>query len=327
MSGLTLERLLFDPAVPVEGPLVGSYLLGAGGTVISETGTALDVNIASAMGLGIYAEDAAAVSGDLGQPALVLRQDTLAPGATSTDGDYAWLKSNVNGELYVLDTSSLARLVLINSDTTSINGHLATIDTNLASLRKAEDAAHSSGDFGVMSLAVRNDTGAVLAGADGDYIPFSTDSLGRLYVSGVLAGAVADDAVDSGNPIKMGSRSTNQAVALSAISAAGDRADLISDLYRKLYVNSSSTIPVSHAAVTTGLTEVAIPAVAGQTRVMLQNVSDKSIFIGATGVSVSGATRGLEISKGGTFAGELTQSSALFAISSAAAKDLVVFRY
>lgn len=327
MSGLTLERLLFDPAAPTDGPLVGSYILSAAGVVITQTGTALDVNIASAMGLGVYAEDAVAVSGDLGQPALVLRQDTLAPGATSTDGDYAWLKSNVNGELYVKDSDVLARLVLINSDTTAINGHAATIDSNIASLKKLEDAAHSSGDAGIMALAVRNDTGAVLAGSDGDYIPFSTDASGRLYVSGVLAGAVADDGVDSGNPIKVGSRATNQAVALAAISAAGDRADLISDLYRKIYVNNSSTIPVSHGVITTGLAEVAITAVAGQTRVMLQNVSDKSIFIGATGVTISGATRGLEISKGGTFAGELSQSAALFAISSAAAKDLVVFRY
>lgn len=47
---------------------------------------------------------------------------------------------------------------------------------------KAEDAAHSSGDKGVMVLAVRNDAHATLA-ADGDYIPLSVDSSGDLHVS------------------------------------------------------------------------------------------------------------------------------------------------
>lgn len=47
----------------------------------------------------------------------------------------------------------------------------------------AEDAAHSSGDKGVMALAVRKDTPTQLAGADGDYTPFISDSNGRIRVS------------------------------------------------------------------------------------------------------------------------------------------------
>lgn len=49
-----------------------------------------------------------------------------------------------------------------------------------ASVIKAEDAAHSSGDSGIMMLAVRNDAGTVLAGTDGDYVPLTTDSNGNL---------------------------------------------------------------------------------------------------------------------------------------------------
>lgn len=55
---------------------------------------------------------------------------------------------------------------------------LATI----AALSKVEDAPHSSGDTGVPMWAVRNDTGAVFAGSDGDYIPFATDATGALRV-------------------------------------------------------------------------------------------------------------------------------------------------
>lgn len=48
---------------------------------------------------------------------------------------------------------------------------------------KAEDAAHATGDYGVMALGVRQNTAAALAGSDGDYQPFIFDSSGRLWVA------------------------------------------------------------------------------------------------------------------------------------------------
>ncbi len=56
-------------------------------------------------------------------------------------------------------------------------------DTQIAALSKAEDSAHVSGDRGIMSLAVRNDTKGALAGTDGDYIPFQMNASGELYVA------------------------------------------------------------------------------------------------------------------------------------------------
>lgn len=49
-----------------------------------------------------------------------------------------------------------------------------------SSLGKAEDAAHTSGDIGVMALGVRNDADAALSGTDLDYTPLAVDSAGRL---------------------------------------------------------------------------------------------------------------------------------------------------
>lgn len=63
-------------------------------------------------------------------------------------------------------------------------------------LAKAEDAAHSSGDQGLMALAVRQDTAAALAGTDGDYIPLIVDSSGRLHVN-VGSALAASRTVDS----------------------------------------------------------------------------------------------------------------------------------
>lgn len=83
--------------------------------------------------------------------------------------------------------------VTIASDS---SGNIATIGTSVTpgtgalNLGKAEDAAHTSGDVGVMALGVRKDTAVALAGIDGDYQPFIFDASGRLHVS-VGAGTIA----------------------------------------------------------------------------------------------------------------------------------------
>lgn len=48
-------------------------------------------------------------------------------------------------------------------------------------LSKAEDTAHTTGDHGIMALAVRSDDLAALAGTDGDYTPLQVDALGAVY--------------------------------------------------------------------------------------------------------------------------------------------------
>lgn len=57
----------------------------------------------------------------------------------------------------------------------------------ITNLLKAEDAGHSSGDSGVMALAVRNDNGTALATTDLDYIPLQTDANGALRISGTIS--------------------------------------------------------------------------------------------------------------------------------------------
>lgn len=58
-----------------------------------------------------------------------------------------------------------------------------TPGTGATELGKAEDAAHSSGDVGVFSLAVRDDAcDTYNAGAAGDYAAIKVDSVGRMWV-------------------------------------------------------------------------------------------------------------------------------------------------
>jgi hypothetical protein len=153
-----------------------------------------------------FMEDTPNTSGDVGLHVLTVRQDTLAT-STSTNGDYADFKVNALGELYVTDTSGNSLLTTIDAslnaietstgsiDTklTTTNSTLATIDTSLnnietdiANLTHVEDTPHTSGDTGLMPLAVRNDAGTALA-ADGDYIPFTTDATGALRTTTTIS--------------------------------------------------------------------------------------------------------------------------------------------
>ena len=79
---------------------VAAWLSDGSGNAITSTGGALDVNVATISGLAIFAEDSAHTTGDDGQHVLAVRQDTLAA-STDADGDYASLKVNAAGALYV----------------------------------------------------------------------------------------------------------------------------------------------------------------------------------------------------------------------------------
>ena len=83
--------------------------------------------------------------------------------------------------------------------------------TGATNLGKAEDAAHSSGDTGVMTLAVRNDTPAALGGSDGDYAPLQVNSAGSLYTK--------DESGEAGSILVTGTTAVTSAISGTAFIA------------------------------------------------------------------------------------------------------------
>ena len=279
----------------------------------------------------VYAEDSAHVTADEGAFVLAVRSDTKASTA-GTDGDYAALIQDADGDLYVTDTVSQGLLTTIDADTGGIlidTGTIATdtsviagdttsIDGLLTALSKAEDSVHGSGDQGFMSLAVRNDTESSLVSADGDYAPLQVDSVGRLRVIGDLdvVGNVADDGVDSGNPLKVGMRGLDQGSVWGALSAANDRADMVSDLYRRQLINNAPNIGVKATQVsvdtTAGGTNLSPTPQAGRMKMDIRNTGSQDIFIGASGVTIG---TGFQVSKGEALTVEIGEAIDLFAIT------------
>jgi hypothetical protein len=76
--------------------------------------------------------------------------------------------------------------------------------TTAANLGKAEDAAHTSGDVGLMSMGVRKDTNSQIAGSDGDYTPGAFDAYGMAFTR-----------EDHTNRIKCGTAAVSVAVILT----------------------------------------------------------------------------------------------------------------
>lgn len=197
------------------------YLMSAGAVDESGNWQPLNINAAGALLVdaqvnfaGDYAEDSAHVSGDIGLFSLSVRRDARSSG-TSADGDYASFNTNAVGELWVKDADALAQLVLANASLDAIEASVASIDTKastiitntgntatsvasidstLLALSKAEDAVHASGDRGIQSLAVRKDAQGSNA-ADGDYTSLLTWSEGSLKVVDVSNGAILQQQV------------------------------------------------------------------------------------------------------------------------------------
>lgn len=184
----------------------------------------------------------------------------------------------------------------------------------------AEDSAHSSGDKGQFILVVRNDTQGTLAGTDGDYAPLQVDSVGRLRVItdvDLLGDLNGDDDVDSEDPLKVGTRAVTGP--LGQVSASGDKANMISDRYRRLYTLDTANIAVlasQQDVDNAGEVQLAASALSGRRKLFIQNLSNsQDIYIGATGVTTAD---GFQIRRGSTWEFALGADVSFYAVGPSA---------
>lgn len=169
--------------------------------------------------------------------------------------------------------------------------------------------------------------GAFIRSADGSLI---TDTAGALDIniksSDIdirvdldLDNLVADDAPDTEDPIKVGTRAVNS---LAAISAAGDKANMISDLRRRLLVNTSANISTLATAVNVTNVATVLPATAlvGRTKMTIQNTSNADVFIGGSGVTTA---NGILLAKGTSLTEDFGEYSLVYAIAATAGPHVV----
>jgi hypothetical protein len=138
--------------------------------------------------------------------------------------------------------------------------------TGATNLGKAEDAAHASGDTGVMALGVANNLQITLAGTDGDYCPIGTDLKGNVRV----IGNIPDGEVDTGSPIKIGAIAyspdgTSPGTAVNEFDRTNAKADLDGRLLTNPYHPTTKTVHLDGSSAYTDQALIADPGDGFQT--------------------------------------------------------------
>jgi hypothetical protein len=191
--------------------------------------------------------------------------------------------------------------------------------TNLVDIAVG-DAAGAVATNGLYMMGIRQDAGGSPVSADGDFHPFVFNGDGELKVAADLTSDTADDAVDAGNPIKVGGRGVSGA--LTALSASGDRYHLLGDLYRRTWVNTSYNIGMNTvaASVTTTAAEVLGTPLAGRRSVTIQNKGVQSVFLVESGATAK--TDGIEIPKNSSATFELGEDINIFLVADSGTQDV-----
>jgi hypothetical protein len=193
-----------------------------------------------------------------------------------------------------------------------------------------EDSAHTSGDLGNFILAVRNDGGTALAGADGDYIPLTTDSAGKLWTAASLPSTqdftkAEDSAVSNAQVLAMIGVVRKDAAG-TQVSADGDAAWAQQNAVGELRVINKAETSILQQIVTVGTTAVALPTTALTNRksMMVQMLSGGQLYVGSATVTNTGATRGIRLGQGGFVNLDVGPTVTVYGIADAAGKDVAV---
>lgn len=181
--------------------------------------------------------------------------------------------------VHVTDVASSVRLITNNGvDIGDVDVASVVPGTTAANLGKAEDAVHTTGDTGVMALAVSNEANTARA-ADGDYVPLATDTEGNTRI----VGNRDHDAVDAGELVGVGLRAIAHGTNPTAVAAAdrtvwyGNRAGV------PFILGGHPNVVTLEAAYTTAQTDAAIVTIATGLKIVvtqIQAVTDEATTVG-----------------------------------------------
>jgi len=210
---------------------ISSVFYPRGKLSLGPDGTANDALAgAGAVGVGVQrvtlaSDDPAVV--DLA--AIEVLNTTIAGDTTSIDGKIT--ACNTGAVVLAAGTAAIGKLTANSGvDIGDVDITSVVPGTAATNLGKAEDAAHSTGDVGIQSLAVRTDTPANRSGTDGDYEPIQM-SAGRVWTSSTIdtalpAGTNAIGKLSANSGVDIGDVDvTSCALPTGASTSAGQLAD------------------------------------------------------------------------------------------------------
>lgn len=299
---LNKDQLIFDAADPADSDQVGSRILAGtdGDQIASQTiGGSEWLQVASALfdGTGnAISSTAGALNVNISSGSLGVDLDGVYDGGSNTNPDNVGIIAHVRN---------------------------ATPGDAQQTLRLTGAAASSDNVDPANTLAL--DVNSFLMGWDGAAWDRISVSSGAIQAN-ISANLVADDAADAGGSLKVGGRAIDQSSALTALSAASDRGDLLMDLYRRVWVNDSCNVGITNTAVSVDTTVggVLLPATAraGRKRMIIQNTSaTQEVYLGASGVTTSS---GLVLGRKSSVELDLGEGVAIYGITGASTANVRV---
>lgn len=220
--------------------------------------------------------DSAAGSTDTGVAPLAIRDDSLSA-LTPAEGDWVPLRVNSTGALHVTgagggtqynvdtaaggtDTGTLALAVRDDALTTltpadgdyvpmrvTSTGALHVSVTEGGIAGRAEDSAHTTGQDGIVILAVRRDSASSGVDTDGDYATLSVDSSGNLRTTGASGiTSYTEDAASAGAESLVLMGAVRRDTAASSSGTDGDYSTVNTDSAGRIWVNASgAAVPIT----------------------------------------------------------------------------------
>lgn len=328
---------------------VGAFVTAADGTLITATGTALDVSIDNAS-IVVTATDL-----DIRDLAFATDKVDVTGSEVSLDATTLAALENITVSATDLDIRDLSAATdsvqsnLFDGAGNAISSTAGALDVNVASGSitvvesdvYAEDSAHTSGDEGGFVLAVRQDTLASSTSADGDYAAFKQNAKGELYVkdtdvlaqltSGVVVTATdldirdlafATDSVDvSGSSVIVSATDLDirdLAFATDSVDVSGSSVSISGTVTTSDAALANSAVLASAVSSTTTSATLGL-SLTDRKYLTLYNNGNKVVFVGQSGVTTS---NGFPIFPGSLIDMRLGAAVALHSVAEAGTQEV-----
>lgn len=173
-------------------------------------------------------------------------------------------------------------------------------------------------DFDIRDLSHTQDS--IRIGDGTDFLAVNPDGSINVNANVSIDAMYQEDAPHTSADEGLYTLSVRQDVYASSTSADGDYQSFKSDNFGRLWVNDSAQSAMANGAATVTTTSALLVAAnSGRREILIQNLGNKAIFVGASGVS---AANGIRIAAGGNVALRIGDNIALHAVAESGSQDV-----
>jgi hypothetical protein len=326
---LNKEQLILDTTALSESDNVGAYIRSSDGTLITHTNVggkdALDVNIVNDINVAIAPGSEIKITD--GTDDLAINADgSINAVVTATDLDirnlaFATDKVDVSGSSVTVTAADLdIRDLAFATDKVDVSG--STVELGATTLAALENITVSATDFDIRNLSAAQDNVAIANGANVLAVNADGSINVNADVSIVNGSDKLEDAAHASGDVGTYVLSVREDTLAVSTSASGDYQSFKTDALGRQYSNSAAQTAAFSAKTvntTAGGTDLVTTDLPNRTKILIQNIGSKPIYIGNSGVT---AATGIKVPAGASAEFEAGPQVNLFAITDSGSSDV-----